>query len=416
MNRLIEPVYLSCGAYTVAMGSGRKEFHPQKPRPGILETIRAAAEKTLSEVPSPELISEGVISSFAPLLFNRQGNIPAVMAAAVPSLRYKPITRVEGACGSGGLALVSAIKSVSSGLANSVLVLGFEVQNTVKAVYGADVLARAGWAEDRKNGHAYYFPGKFSDRAGALIKKVGKDKVRTALAHWYAQAIENARTCPEAQEYENKSEDLLAQGLTPPMPQTFCEHLNYFDCSKVSDGAASLIVATRRGLDELGIKKENSVQVVGIGHAVDDIIAEPEDLAALSTTAKAAQQALAMAGARREEVSLFESHDCFSITGLLSLEATGFCGIGESADFVTSGGSRRNGTIPTNLTGGLIGHGHYTGGTGVRQAVDIYKQLLHKAEKSQIEIPSHKPFGLMVSMGGNDKTDVSLVFKRAYIG
>jgi acetyl-CoA C-acetyltransferase/acetyl-CoA acyltransferase len=395
------------------MGSGRSEFNPHKPRPGIVEIIRETADKTLSQISHADLIQEGVISSFAPLLFNRQGNIPAVMAASVPRLRGRPITRVEGACGSGGLALVSAIKSVSSGMAHSVLVVGFEVQNTLKAVYGADVLARAGWSLDRKNGHAYYFPGKFSDRAGAYIKKLGETKVRTALAQWYVQAIENARTCPEAQEYENKCGDLMAQGMTPPSPQSFCEHLNYFDCSKVSDGAASLVVATKRGLEELGISRKDMVEVVGMGHAVDDITRDPDDLTQLSTTKTAISRALKMAGAGIQELALFESHDCFSITGLLALEAAGFCDMGEGADFVISGESKKSGTIPVNLTGGLIGHGHYTGGTGVRQAVDIYKQLLCKAGASQIEIPSYKPHGLMVSMGGNDKTVVALVLKKS---
>jgi acetyl-CoA C-acetyltransferase/acetyl-CoA acyltransferase len=334
------------------------------------------------------------------------------MAAAVPQLCTKPITRVEGACGSGGLALLTAIKSVLSELTNSVLVVGFEVQNTLKAVYGADVLARAGWAQDRKNGHAYYFPGKFSDRAGATMKKVGPEKVRVAMAHWYAQAIFNARTCPEAQEYQNKSEDLVAQGLTEPTPQSFCEYLNYFDCSKVSDGAASIIVASKKGLDQLGIETTNAIQVAGIGHAVDDIAREPEDLTELATTKKAVSQALLMAGAKPNEISLFESHDCFSITGLLSLEAAGFCESGESADYMISQKARPSGAVAVNATGGLIGHGHYTGGTGVRQAVDIYKQLQFKAGKSQVTLSANKPYGLMVSMGGNDKTVVSLLFKK----
>jgi acetyl-CoA C-acetyltransferase/acetyl-CoA acyltransferase len=335
------------------------------------------------------------------------------MAAAVPQLCTKPITRVEGACGSGGLALLTAIKSVLSGLSSSVLVVGFEVQNTLKAVYGADVLARAGWAQDRKNGHAYYFPGKFSDRAGATMKKVGQEKVRTAMAHWYAQAIENARTCPEAQEFQNKSEDLVAQGLTEPTPKTFCDHLNYFDCSKVSDGAASIIVANSKGLDQLGIDAANAIQVAGIGHAVDDITRDPEDLTELTTTQKAVSQALMTSGAKPSEIALFESHDCFSITGLLSLEAAGFCKSGESADFfVHLRKTRPKDSVAVNATGGLIGHGHYTGGTGVRQAVDIYKQLQFKAGKSQVTLSANKPYGLMVSMGGNDKTVVSLLFKK----
>ena len=68
--------------------------------------------------------------------------------------------------------------------------------------------------------------------------------------------------------------------------------------------------------------------------------------------------------------------------------------------------------MPTNATGGLVGFGHYTGGTGVRQAVDIIHQLTGQAGDSQVDVPADKPHGLMISMGGNDKTVVSCVFKK----
>jgi acetyl-CoA C-acetyltransferase/acetyl-CoA acyltransferase len=100
--------------------------------------------------------------------FNHQGHLGAMFALVHPSFEYKPSTRVEGACCSGGLSLTTAIKSVLSEQSDVVLSLGVEVQNTVKAIYGADILAGAGhYAGERKNGHAYFFPAKFSDRAGA---------------------------------------------------------------------------------------------------------------------------------------------------------------------------------------------------------------------------------------------------------
>jgi hypothetical protein len=40
-----------------------------------------------------------------------------------------------------------------------VLAVGVEVQNTVIAIYGADILAGAGWFQERKSGHAYFSRG-----------------------------------------------------------------------------------------------------------------------------------------------------------------------------------------------------------------------------------------------------------------
>ncbi len=136
-----------------------------------------------------------------------------------------------------------------SGLAEVVLVMGVEVQNTVKALYCADYLAGAGYCEgERKEGPAFFFPGKFSERAGAYAAKVGPALARQAMAHWYQNAVEHARLNPAAQEHHNTAPDLLAQGLTPPNPKGFTEHLNLYDCSKVSDGAAAILVASDEGL------------------------------------------------------------------------------------------------------------------------------------------------------------------------
>lgn len=92
------------------------------------------------------------------------------------------------------------------------------------------------------------------------------------------------------------------------------------------------------------------------------------------------------------------------------MEATGFAEYGEAAAFVETGKTKPDGEIPTNTTGGLIGFGHYTGGTGVRQAVDCWRQLTSKAKNCQVEIKPDKPFAMMISMGGNDKTVTSIIF------
>jgi len=74
--------------------------------------------------------------------FNKQANLPGFVPMIDEELQWKPSTSVEGACGSGGLALVSGIKSILAETADVVLSLGVEVQNTVKAIYGADILVR----------------------------------------------------------------------------------------------------------------------------------------------------------------------------------------------------------------------------------------------------------------------------------
>jgi acetyl-CoA C-acetyltransferase/acetyl-CoA acyltransferase len=400
------------GYNTVSMGTGRKEFNPKKERPGLEHYLKEAGQGTLTQIGGAAKVDEGVVGNFMAARFNKQAHLGAFVGMIDPQLRLKPSISVEGACASGGLALVTGIKSVLSGSADVVLTLGVEVQNTVKAIYGADILAGAGWFQRRKDGQAYFFPGQFSDRAGAYFEKVGREKARKAFARWYRNAIENARLCPTAQEFDNKTADLETQGLMEPSPRSFTDHLNVFDCSKVSDGASAIAIVSEEGLKRCGVSVSDAVEVVGIGHAADDITALPEDLTRLTTVAHAVKQALTSAGITPADLATVETHDCFTIAGILGMEAIGLVDEGKGADFVLEGHTARDGKIPVNTTGGLIGWGHPTGATGVHQAVTIWEQLTGKAGNSQINIPADRPYGLTVNMGGDDRTVVAIVFKK----
>jgi len=412
MSNLRKPIYFTAGYNTISFGSGRKEFHPKKPRPGLEHYITEAGKGVLEQINDPNQIDEGVIGNFMAARFNRQGNLASLMVNIHPSFELKPMVRVEGACGSGGLSLTTAVKTVLSEMADIVLSLGVEVQNPVKAIYGADILAGAGhYAGERKAGHAYFFPSKFSDRAGACYEKFGKERTREAMARWFEQAILNARKNSKAQEYHNSIDDLFTAGMTPPSPKMFCDHINVYDCSKVSDGASALIVASEEGLAKTGIPKSKAVELIGFGVAVADLTKPPIDQTRMTTVGAAVKKAYASAGIGPSDVGVLEVHDCFTIGGILELEAAGFAEYGKGVDFVLDGKTRADGEIPTNATGGLIGFGHYTGGTGVRQAVDIIHQLTGQAGDCQVNVPGDRPYGLMISMGGNDRTVVSCVFK-----
>lgn len=407
-------VYVAAGAYTVSMGTGRKEFHPKKPRPGLEHYIQEAGQKVIAQISDANVIDECVVGNFMAARFNRQGNLAALMPTIDPALENKPSTRTEGACGSGGLAVMTGIKSILAEMADVVLVMGIEVQNTMKAIYGADVLAGAGhYASQRKAGHAYFFPNQFSIRTGHAFEKFGREKVRAAMTQWFVNAVESARRCPEAQEYHNQVEDLHALGNTPPNPKGFVDNLNVFDCSKVSDGAAACLVLSEEGLKKAGIAKKDAIEVKGLGCSVANLTEPPKDYTKVSTSASAVEKAYKMAGVTAKDLGFAEVHDCFSTTGILMTEATGIVGYGEGYDFITEGHTKLEGSFPMNLSGGLIGYGHYTGGTGVRQTVDNWRQLTGKADDFQVKIQSDRPYGLVISMGGDDRTVVSLVTAAA---
>jgi acetyl-CoA C-acetyltransferase/acetyl-CoA acyltransferase len=410
--KLRRKVYMVAGYNTISMGTGRSEFHPKKPRPDLEDYIKEAGENVIGQIGGAKNVDECVIANFIASRYNKQANLAAFFPYIDPGLAYKPCVRVEGACATGGLGLATGIKSVMAETADVVLVLGVEVQNSVKAVYGADILSAAGWYKERKDGHAHFFPGKFSDRAGAYFKEYGREKTRQAMARWYYNAIENARLCPTAQEFENSQKNLEELALTEPNPRMFVDHLNVYDCSKVSDGASAIAIVSEEGLKRCGISKKNAIEVVGLGQAEYDLTRAPEDPLRLTTTEVAVKKALDMAGISRDQLATVECHDCFTIAAIMAIEAIGFAKPGEGSEFILAGHISREGKIPFNTTGGLIGWGHPTGATGVHQAVTLWEQLTGNAGESQVKIPASKPYAMSVNMGGDDKTLVSLVYKK----
>jgi len=405
---------MAAGYNTNTLGTGRSEFNPKKPRPGLEHYIKEAGQGTLKQIGGAKNVDEGAIGNFMASRFNKQGHLAGFIPYIDDELQYKPCIRTEGACASGALALMAGMKSVLAESAEVVLTVGVEVQNTMKAIYGADVLAGAGWFNNRKNGHAYFFPGQFSDRAKAYYEKYGMEYARKGMKQWFINAIENARLCPTAQEYENKVPDLGAlYDKLVPNGKAFVDSLNVLDCSKVSDGASSIAIVSEEGLERCGIPKDQAVEIVGYAQAERNITNDPPDKTELTAIKKAVRRAMESAGITKEQLGTIEVHDCFSIAGILSTEALGFADPGKGAQFVADGNTKRDGMIPINTTGGLIGWGHPTGGTGVHQAVTIWEQLTGKAGDAQIEMKLEKPYGMTINMGGDDVTVVAIIYKRA---
>lgn len=408
MKSLRKKVFAAAGHNTLYFGSGRPEFDPSKPMPSFETYLTETAEGTIKQLPKLD-IDEGIIGSFMSGRFLKQANLPGFLPFMVPSLLGKPCTGVEGACGTGGRAIAMAVRSVLSEMSDTVFVAGFEVQNTMKAVYGADVLAGAAYYnKERKKGGAFFFPALFAERAGAYFDKYGEEITRQGMAKWYEQSILNARKNPKAQEYHNKEKDLFAIGMTKPNPEQFIPYLNLYNCSKVSDGASSLVILSEEGFKKSGLKTHEVVEIVGVGEAEGNITESPTNLLELSTTRIAVKKALDMARITLDDIAILEVHDCFGITALLSLEAIGFVEPGKTSQAILEGATSVEGRLPTNLSGGLTGFGHPTGASGVRQLVDLLHQLTHKAS-NQAKI--QKPYGMMISMGGNDKTVTCIIVK-----
>ena len=113
--------------------------------------------------------------------------------------------------------------------------------------------------------------------------------------------------------------------------------LKTYDCSQITDGYASLILATAEGLERLGVKRQDAVEIAGWGQATDPLRKAGRDVLRPAGAYRAMRAAYEMAGAAPADVNVAEVHDCFSVMGALGTEVIGKADPGKGAQYWVEG-------------------------------------------------------------------------------
>lgn len=355
----------------------------------------------------PEDVDRLYIGNFVGELFINQGHMGAALAGAHPAFDGKPATRLEGACASGGLAILAGLDAIAAG-ADIVLVAGVEVQTTASPRVGGDYLARASDYARQRSIDDFTFPALFAKRVKACQEAYGLSY--EDLSHAAVKAYDNGNKNPLA---HMKAVNMSFEGAMSSPTFLSNSELHPFirmsDCSQVSDGASALLLVSEAGLKTLGKTISDTAEIVGSGHSVGSLFAEP-DYTELTNSARAVNQAYNSAGVTVSDIGLAEVHDCFTVTELLMMEAMGLAKKGGAGDVIRSGATALDGSLPINTGGGLVAFGHPVGATGVKQVFEVFRQMKGLCGDYQIsKIPN---YGLTINMGGDDRTAVSLVLKN----
>ncbi len=405
--------YVLGGHITPFIGKNHPDFiwkghadFGSRTNPTLEDTITAAVRGALQATGVQAAdIDRAWIGNFVGELFNNQGHLGAAVVGADPGLMFKPVMRVEAACASGGLAFASAVDAIAAG-ADICLVVGAEVQTTASARQGGDYLARAAHYARQREIDDFTFPALFARRTKALAEARGLTELD--LAHVSVKAYANANLNPLAHMKAVTMDLQTASQEGPRNPkflgnEEFRDYLKVSDCSQVSDGAAALVLVSEAGLRKLGRSVHDVSEVLAVQLATGNLYLDADPLT-LETTAVAAKRAYAAAGVSAGSIGVAEVHDCFTVTELLMMEALGFAAPGEAAAQVAAGRTAIGGELPINTGGGLVGFGHPVGATGVKQILDLHRQM--KGSCGAYQVPRSLEIGLAANMGGDDKTAV----------
>ncbi len=308
--------------------------------------------------------------------FSKQDFPSSLALQASPKLRFKPATRVENACATGSAAIHAGLTSLAARQARLVLVVGVEkMTDTPGPEVGSNLLKASYLKEEAgvEGGFAGIFARiaqqyfqRYGDRSDSLARIAAKNH-RNGVANPYAQlrkdlGFEFCRTVSDKNPI-----------VAAPLRRT--------DCSLVSDGAAAVVLADF----DTALAMKKAVAFRAAQQVNDFLPLSGRDITAFEGPRIAWAQALAAARIDLGDLSLVETHDCFTIAELIEYEAMGLTPAGEGARAIDEGWVEKDGKLPVNPSGGLKAKGHPIGATGVSMHALAAMQLTGTAGGMQIK-------------------------------
>ena len=349
---MLTPVYV--------LGGGQTRFGELWDT-SLADLIREAVESALRETKTlPTDIDAVVIGNMLGGETAEQAHLGTFCSSLLP--HHPPALRVEAACASGGIAIHTACALLESNRAETVLVIGAEKLTDVAGELVTSALMHAADAE--KDGPAgLTFPGIFALTATAYMHKFNltRDDLSLVSALSHKAAVKN----PYAQFRKEISAAAISKSALVADP------LRLLDCSPITDGAAAIILSTKR---------ESGVRLAASQIGTEALsLTDRASITSFTSTKTAFANALSEADWKRRDIDSIELHDCFSIASLIHLEDMGFASEGDAIQLFKQGDTDIDGTCPVNMSGGLKACGHPIGATGVKQVLDCFKQLTNQA-------------------------------------
>jgi acetyl-CoA C-acetyltransferase len=318
-----------------------------------------------------------------------------------PALGQVPAVRMENACATGSAALYSAMDFIAAGRGRIALVVGAEKMTATPTAEVGDILLGASY---RKRGGRDRggFAGIFGRIADLYFQRYGDRSEELAMiaAKNHANGMHN----PYAHMRKPSTLRLLQHGQReePARRRAAAAHR----LQPCLDGAAAIVLADAEVAEGLA----RAIRFRARSHANDAMAISRRDVLQFDGARRAWAGALEQAGATLDDLSLVETHDCFTIAELIEYEAMGLAEPGQGHRVVRDGTTAKGGRLPVNPSGGLKSKGHPIGATGVSMHVMAAMQLMDDA--GEMQVPGAKLAGVF-NMGGAAVANYCSILERA---
>lgn len=358
----------------------------------------------------PEVIDVGSIGATCNISLNQQGLLAGLLAE-VEGLAGKPIESVENACASGGQAILSTVQKLQSGWGDVGIAVGYEKMRGDDGKMDGKLIGKSlGFFSHpiEREGKVYTFPHLFAEVMQEYMEtyQVSEEDLAEIAVQEYANASHNPYA--QMQKVQVTLDQIMRiEGFNRYIVEGL--PLKTFDCSQISDGYASMILATEEGLNRLSVSKADCVELAGFGQATDPLQKGHRDVLVPSGAYSAMNRAYQMAGVTEKDINVAEIHDCFTVMAALGTEVLGKAEVGRGAAYWTEGKAAPDGECGINTSGGLIAKGHPIGATGIAMVGWCAWQLQGKVPP-ELQVPNAKAAATF-NIGGPICASVCTVLK-----
>ena len=343
---------------------------------GLEDLLVAAANEALADAGVEAQDIDAIYVATFNAGMSEQDFISSLALQVSEAFRFTPSTRVENACGSGSAAVFQAANAIEAGRARRILAIGVEKMTHLSSADVGRCLSRASYMPDEGD-QGLTFPGIFGVVANQYFQKYGDQS--DALAHIAAKNHENGSVNPLAHMQKDfgyefcRAESDKNPIVAGPLKRT--------DCSMISDGAAAIVLTD----EDTAQAHDKAIAFRARSQANDFLPMAKRDVTAFEGPATAWAKGLDEAGITLDDLSLVETHDCFTIAELIQYEAMGLAEKGKGAQALADGTVYKDGKLPVNPSGGLKAKGHPVGATGVSMHVMAARQLMDDADEMQVK-------------------------------